>query len=162
MDESRIIFNFLNIRASIALKFYVYFKVQRFRGSESSSSEEDDESDDDMGFGMMDNDSGAESCVFKGFGLTTDSVSKTKQPKDRMTELISLQKSNVIFDISSNDWTESVLDFYAGKYEDVQSSCPSGVAINLWITSIGIKIMEIKMSDKKELWELVAQKARNH
>ena len=77
-----------------------------------------------------------------------------------MTELISLQKSNGIFEISSNDWPESVFDFYAGKYEDVQTGCPSGVALNLWITALAIKIMEIKMSDKKELWELVVQKSK--
>ena len=85
---------------------------------------------------------------------------KTKQTEDRMSELIGLQKSNGIFEISPKDWTESVLDFYAGKYEDVKSSCPHGVRLELWITALAIKIMEVKMSDKKELWELVAQKSK--
>jgi hypothetical protein len=84
---------------------------------------------------------------------------KTKQTEDRMSELIGLQKSNGIFEISSKDWTESVLDFFAGKYKDVQSSCPPGVTLELWITALAIKIIEVKMSDKKELWELVAQKS---
>ena len=116
----------------------------------------------------MESDGGAESCINpfsgsglkKGLGFTTNSTPKTKQPEDRMSELISLQKSNGIFDISSNDWTESVLEFYVGKYEDVHSCCPPGVTITLWITALAIKILEIKMSDKKDLWELVAQKSK--
>ena len=76
-----------------------------------------------------------------------------------MADLISLQKANGIFEISSKDWVESVMEFYAGKYEDVRSSCPSGIVIELWITALAVMIMEIKMNDKKEMWELVAQKS---
>jgi hypothetical protein len=108
----------------------------------------------------MESDDGAESCVSPFAQFSTNSVSKTKQPEDRMDELISLQKSSGMFEISLKDWTGTALDFYLGKYEDVQSKCPSGVAINLWFTALAITIMEIKMSEKKELWELVAQKSK--
>ena len=108
-----------------------------------------EESDDDMGCDLFDDNSGA-----------IDDSPKTNQTKDRMTELIGLQKSNGIFDISSKDWAESILECYAGKYEDVKSSCPPGVKVELWITALSIKIMELKMSNQKELWELVAQKSK--
>ena len=77
-----------------------------------------------------------------------------------MTQLISLQKSNGIFEISPPNWKGSVFEVFAGKYEDVQSSCPTGIKLNLWITALAIKIMEVKMSEKKELWELVIQKSK--
>ena len=77
-----------------------------------------------------------------------------------MVELIGLQKANGIFDISSKDWKESVLEFYAGKYEDIQSSCPPDITIALWITALAIQIMEIKMIENKDLWELVAEKSK--
>ena len=86
---------------------------------------------------------------------------KTKQGKDRMTELISLQKSNGIFEISSNNWIDSVFEFYSGmSYDECQSRCPSGVAFNLWITALAIKILELQMPSQKELWELIAQKGK--
>ena len=118
---------------------------------------EDNESDDEI-----DSDGGAERCrnPFSGFNQSGKQTLVVKPPEDKMSELISLQKSNGIFDVSSNDWTESVFNFYLGKYEDVSSSCPPGVTITLWITALAIKIMEIKMSDKRELWELVAQKSK--
>ena len=31
--------------------------------------------------------------------------------------------------------------------------------MNLWITALSMKILEIKMSDKKDLWNLVVQKS---
>jgi hypothetical protein len=96
-----------------------------------------EEVDDDMECVLLDDDS-----------LAIDDSRKTNQTEDRMNELIGLQKSNGIFEISSKDWTKSVMDFYAGKYEDVKSSCPPGVTLELWITALAIKIMEVKMSDK--------------
>ena len=85
---------------------------------------------------------------------------KTTKPEDRMRELIGLQKSNGMFELSSEDWIDSVFEVYTGNYVDVQSSCPTGVAFNLWITALAIKIMEIKMSETKELWELVLHKSK--
>ena len=77
----------------------------------------------------------------------------------RMTELISLQKSNGEFKISDEDWTGSVLEEYLGSYSDVKSNCPTGIEMNLWITALSIKVLEIKMEDKKDLWDLVARKS---
>ena len=136
------------------MKFYVYLAA-----SFDDYGEDDESSDEEMS-----SDGVAESAPnpFSRFATNRNQkkTTETKQPEDKMTELIGLQKSNGIFDISSNDWTESVIAFYLGKYEDVQSSCPPGVTISLWITALALKIMEIKMSDKKELWELVAQKSK--
>ena len=87
--------------------------------------------------------------------------SNSKKGEDKMTELIGLQNSNGIFEISSDNWVDSVFEFYSGmSYDECQSRCPSGVAFNLWITSLAIKIMEVKMASQKELWELIVQKGK--
>ena len=79
-----------------------------------------------------------------------------------MTELVSLQGSNGAFKLYSKKWKNSVFEEYAGSYEAVQSSCPKCVKITLWITALAIKILELKMLGKKDLWELVAQKSRKY
>ena len=78
---------------------------------------------------------------------------------DRMTELINLQKSNGVFELSSENWVGSVLEEYLGSYSDVKSNCPPGIEMNLWITALSMKILEIKMGDKKDLWDLVMRKS---
>ena len=101
-----------------------------------------------------------------GFGMILDSPSKKdagsiRKDNDRMTELIDLQRSNGIFEISSSNWIDSVFELHTGmSYDDIQSSCPAGVAFNLWITALAIKIMELKMTAQKELWELVVEKGK--
>ena len=109
----------------------------------------------------LDNYSSAERYKCDGLNLTSDGSGDPKKPEDRMTELISLQKSSGMFEISSNDWQNSVFEYYAGEYVAVQDSCPPGITIILWTTAIAINILEIKMSDQKELWELVARKSKN-
>ena len=79
--------------------------------------------------------------------------------RDEMTELISLQKSNGLFEISNKEWKGSVLEKYLGPYTEVRFGCPLGMKTYLWITALSMKILEIKMSDKKDLWDLVAQKS---
>ena len=93
------------------------------------------------------------------------SISKgptVKSLDDKMTELVSIQGSNGAFKIHPKNWKNSVFEEYAGNYEDVQSSCPTSVRINLWTTALAIKILELKMLGKKDLWELVAQKSRKY
>ena len=82
-----------------------------------------------------------------------------KESMDKMTELINHQKSNGVFEISSKNWIGSVLEEYLGNYPDVKSCCPKGIEINLWITALSMKIFEVKMEDKKDLWDLVMQKS---
>ena len=82
-----------------------------------------------------------------------------KESMDKMTELINLQKSNGVFEISSENWIGSVYEEYLGSYSDVKSSCPEGIDINLWITALSMKIFEVKMEDKKDLWDLVMRKS---
>ena len=77
-----------------------------------------------------------------------------------MTELINLQKSNGLFDVSCENWTGSVLEICLGSYVDVKSNCPSGIEMHLWITALSMKILEIKMGDEKELWDLIARKSK--
>ena len=111
------------------------------------------------------------------FASTTDSCPKTitssgggsrsKGPTlnsldDKMTELVSIQGSNGAFKIHPKNWKNSVFEEYAGSYEAVQSSCPTSVNIKLWTTALAIKILELKMLGKKDLWELVAQKSRKY
>ena len=79
-----------------------------------------------------------------------------------MTELVSLQGSNGAYKIYPKNWKNSVFEEYAGSYEAVQLSCPKSVKITLWITALAIKILESKMLEKKDMWELVAQKSRKY
>ena len=94
------------------------------------------------------------------FASTTDSCPKTitssgggsrsKGPTlnsldDKMTELVSIQGSNGAFKIHPKNWKNSVFEEYAGSYEAVQSSCPTSVKINLWITALAINILELKI-----------------
>ena len=87
-------------------------------------------------------------------------IEDKQQPMDKMTELINLQKSNGVFELSSENWNGSVLEEYLGSYSDVMSSCPNGIDINLWITALSMKILEVKMADREDLWDLVMQKSK--
>lgn len=99
-----------------------------------------------------------------GFVLKSRTMNRTEleckiDTRDEMAELISLQKSNGVFEISNKEWTGSVLEKYLGAYTEVKFGCPLGMNMYLWITALSIKILEIKMGNKKELWDLVAQKS---
>ena len=61
--------------------------------------------------------------------------------------------------MSDEDWTGSVLEEYLGSYSDVKSNGPPGIEMNLWITALSMKVLEIKMEDKKDLWDLVMRKS---
>ena len=76
-----------------------------------------------------------------------------------MTDLISLQKSNGSFEITNEGWAGSVLEEYLGNYKEVEMTCPVGIGLYLWITALSMKIFEVKMGDKKELWLLVLRKS---
>ena len=78
---------------------------------------------------------------------------------DGITDLINLQKANGAFELSSENWVGSVLEEYLGSYSDVKSNCPPGIEMNLWITALSMKILEIEMGDKKDLWDLVMRKS---
>ena len=113
--------------------------------------------------GSSDEDESAERCVSSSMSSKNiEKKSKDEVKKNttkRMTELISLQKSNGEFKISDEDWTGSVLEEYLGSYSDVKSNCPSGIEMNLWITALSMKLLETKMEDKKDLWDLVMRKS---
>ena len=85
--------------------------------------------------------------------------SSLKTSEDQMTQLLNLQRSNGTFEISPENWIHSIFEAYAGSYEDVQCSCPAGIKITLWITALAIKILELKLGEKRDLWELVVQKS---
>ena len=107
-------------------------------------------------------DASAERCVSNFSSKSQERVKceATTGSNDRMTELINLQKSNGMFDVTHEHWAGSVLEIYLGSYIDVTSNCPSGIEIHLWITALSMKILEIKMGDKKELWYLIARKGQ--
>jgi len=115
----------------------------------------EEESDNDMDFGLV------HRKVFSPPSPNLEkSAGKSNQTsEDRMTQLIHLQKSNGIFELSSEKWAGSVFEEYSGTYLDVQSNCPSGIPMESWLTALAINICEMKMSDKKVLWELVVQKS---
>ena len=85
--------------------------------------------------------------------------SSLKASDDQMTRLLNFQRSNGKFKISPENWIHSIFEVHAGSYEDVQSRCPAGIKITLWITALAIKILELKLGGKRDLWELVEQKS---
>ena len=89
---------------------------------------------------------------------------KTSQtiPDDEMAQLVHLQKSNGSFEICSDEWKNSIFEMYAGKFEDVLSICPTGIKNTVWVTALAVKILELKMAETRDLWELVAKKSKNY
>ena len=89
---------------------------------------------------------------------------KTRQTitDDEMAQLVNLQKSNGSFEIFSDEWKNSIFEVYAGKFENVQSSCPTGVKNTAWFTALAVKILELKMAETRDLWELVAKKSKKY
>ena len=57
-------------------------------------------------------------------------------------------------------WKNSVFNVYAGDMDNAKEGCPKAVSFDLWTTALAVKIMELRMADKKELWELVAGKGK--
>ena len=81
---------------------------------------------------------------------------------DEMARLVSFQKSNGSFEICSDEWKNGVFEVYAGKFEDVLSSCPTGVKNTVWVTALAVKILQLKMAETRDLWELVGKKSRQY
>ena len=80
----------------------------------------------------------------------------------KMTTLICLQKSGGAFDIPQDKWINSGLEVFLGKFEDCHSSCPAGSKITLWVTALAIKVLELKMIETKDIWELAAKKSKKY
>ena len=98
--------------------------------------------------------------------LLSEEIEKCDDPiklniKDKIAELISLQISNGIFEIPDDGWPGRVLNEYPGTFEQVNIGCPLGIYMHLWITALSMKILEIKMSEEKDLWDLVVQKVKS-
>ena len=119
----------------------------------SSSSSEDEEK-------MLTTESKAIGTHPKNVTKPEFSANVSQSLEDKMTALIYLQNSNGIFYLSSEKWEGSVLYEFAGKYDDVRNSCPVGAPFESWLTALAINIFEIKISNKKKLWELVVQKSK--
>ena len=81
---------------------------------------------------------------------------------DDMTALINWQKSDGMFQITTDGWENSILKTYLGNIQDVRANCPANTTFNVWLTALAVKILELKMSEKKELWELVAEKSKKY
>lgn len=97
--------------------------------------------------------------------LLSEEIEKCDDPikldiKDKMAEVFSLQKSNGLFEIPDDGWPGSVLNEYPGTFEQVNIGCPLGIYMHLWITALSMRILEIKMSEEKDLWDLVVQKSK--
>ena len=79
-----------------------------------------------------------------------------------MTEIVKSQTSSGMFEITEDDWEKSVFKAYLGCFQEIQESCPDGTQLNSWLTSLAMKILEIQMIQKKDLWELVAEKSKKY
>ena len=79
---------------------------------------------------------------------------------EKMVDLIHLQRSNGMFQISDAIWNETAFCIYAGSFDQVTSACPKDIALEVWLTALAVTIFELKMYEKKKLWELVAEKAK--
>ena len=105
----------------------------------------EEESDNDMSFTLFD---------------STDSRSMSRsrsaspQPKDKdpLEALIDLQLANGSFKYGSG------LGF---SEAELKKSCPESISNEVWITAIVIGILAKKFAKDKDLWELVANKAKN-
>ena len=86
-----------------------------------------------------------------------------------MTALISFQNWNGSFTCNSEKWTNSVFEYYLGSLQQVNEKFPKHLIFDshvgnnstnseIWTTALAIKIMEIKMKDRINTWDLVAQK----
>ena len=78
----------------------------------------------------------------------------------KMTALVNSQKSDGMFEIAPDRWDDSVFYIYLGSHGNVKKACPKGIDFSHWLTILAIKILEIKMSEEKDLWELVAAKGK--
>jgi len=105
----------------------------------------EEESENDMSFTLFD---------------STDSRSMSRsrsaspQPKDKdpLEALIDLQLANGSFKYGSG------LGF---SEEELKKSCPESISNEVWITAIVIGLLAKKFAKDKDLWELVANKAKN-
>ena len=95
-------------------------------------------------------------------GISRSKKASQTNTDDKMAQLVSLQKSNGSFEICSDEWKNGVFEVYAGKFEDVLSSCPTGVKNTVWVTALAVKILQLKMAETRDLWELVGKKSRQY
>lgn len=105
--------------------------------------------------------------MFVGEGRSFSQKEQKKESNtlsDKMTALINLQKSNGMFEISDKLMKDdySVFTLYTGNLERVKLSCPEGTSLSFWITALAMKILELNMSEKKDLWELVVLKSHKY
>jgi hypothetical protein len=84
-----------------------------------------------------------------------------------MVSLINFQSYDGSFTCPQDKWKQSIFESCFGKRDDVIASWPMKYEINepigytnfnTWTTALAIKFMELKMSEKKDMWELVAKK----
>ena len=95
-------------------------------------------------------------------GISRSKKASQTNTDDKMAQLVSLQKSNGSFEICSDKWKNCVFEAYAGKFEDVLSSCPTGIKNTVWVTALAVKILQLKMAETRDLWELVGKKSRQY
>jgi len=71
--------------------------------------------------------------------------------RDRLNELIALQKANGSFKYG---------DALKMEEKELKKTCPKNEDLKIWITAYAIALLEAKFDNDKELWEFVVKKAR--
>lgn len=87
--------------------------------------------------------------------LPASTYQLTSQPQTSLSALVTLQ-------LADGSWNldESLAHQLGGKgRRELEEACPGGVVSRTWATLLALCVMEMKYSDKKEEWELVATKA---
>ena len=74
-----------------------------------------------------------------------------------LQDIIDTQNSSGIF-----KWHETLENVLKMDLEEVTKIKPaiSGLSLDVWITTLVLTYLEIKMKDHRDLWELVADKAK--
>merc|ERR1711862_7999 len=111
----------------------------------------EEKSDNDMEFGLFDSTDSLSRSRSMSRSMSR-SASPQPKSKDPLEALIDLQLANGSFKYGSG------LGF---SEEELKKSCPESISNEVWITAIVIGILAKKFAKDKDLWELVANKAKN-
>ena len=144
--DSQVVHNLVEVLMQVlAIDKQVERRFRCHKVFDNDPEDYEEESENDMSFTLFDStDSRSMS--------RSRSASPQPKSKDPLEALIDLQLANGSFKYGSG------LGF---SEEELKKSCPESISNEVWITAIVIGILAKKFAKDKDLWELVANKARS-